>query len=392
MKRKILMGCSNYWGSPFQVGSHHIARAFVKMGWDVAFVSDPISPLHFLECRTESLNERFTLYRSGLSEVELGIQAYVPATLLPPHNKPILRTKYIHQNWHKFTFPSLQKILRKNGFAKVDIIYLDNPIHAGLLEVIDYDKSVLRIADKMSGFSKHTPAMGFLEEFVAQEVDLVAYTSESLYSHVESLVPKRSIYFPNGVNVEHFRAKNSPEPVDISRIPYPRVIYIGAMHEWFDFDLINSSVAALPNVSFILIGPKELAVKNLSKAKNLHLLGPRSYSSLPAYLKYSDLGIIPFNVEKYKDLIEHVNPLKLLEYLASGLPVISIKWQELNKFEGIVKLVNKDNFAESIASLLIKGKDGVSSTNMNFAKNYDWLYLAQKLLDQIQSVGHKSLG
>jgi glycosyltransferase involved in cell wall biosynthesis len=282
--------------------------------------------------------------------------------------------------------------LRSNGFGKVDLLYLDNPIHAGLLEAVEYDKSMLRIADKMSGFSKYTQSMGFLEEFVAKQVDLVAYTAQSLHSHVEALTPKRSIYFENGVNVDHFRGSNSSEPVDISQIPHPRVIYVGAMHEWFDFNLINSSVAALPNVSFILIGPQELADKHLSKAPNLHLLGRRSYSALPAYLQHSDVGIIPFNVEDHRDLIEHVNPLKLLEYLASGLPVVAIKWPELNKFAEFVNLVDKDNFTDSIATLLYKANDGTSSTRMNFANNYDWLHLAQKLVNEIQSVDYTSSG
>jgi hypothetical protein len=39
-RRKVLMGCVNYWTSPFQVGSHHYARQFVDAGLDV----HPVKP------------------------------------------------------------------------------------------------------------------------------------------------------------------------------------------------------------------------------------------------------------------------------------------------------------------------------------------------------------
>lgn len=391
MKKKILMGCSNYWSSPFQVGSHHIARAFARMGWDVAFVSDPISPLHFLGMPSESLNERLALYRSKLSEVEPGIRAYVPATLLPPHSKPVLRMKCIHQYWQRYTVPNIGKVLKEHGFDNVDILYLDNPIHAGLLDSIHYDKSMLRIADKMSGFRKYTSAMGVLEKEVAQRVDLVAYTAQSLHSHVQSLSPKRSIFLPNGVNVDHFQNTKNKEPLDIAQIPHPRVVYVGAMHEWFDFDLINSSVAALPNVSFILIGPNELATKHLLRAPNLHLLGRRSYTSLPAYLKFSDIGIIPFNVKEHKDLIEHVNPLKLLEYFACGLPVVAIRWEELNRFRDIANLTERNSFSAAITNLLDIGNDGHSSKRVNFAREFDWISITKRLVSDIDAETDKPL-
>jgi hypothetical protein len=65
MPKKILMVCNNYWTSPFQVGSHHLARAFVKRGWEVAFISEPVSPFHGLRGLHPELRERFAYYRAG---------------------------------------------------------------------------------------------------------------------------------------------------------------------------------------------------------------------------------------------------------------------------------------------------------------------------------------
>ena len=49
MSKKILMAVANYYTSSFQVGSHHFARTFEKIGYQVLFISNPISPIHTLD-------------------------------------------------------------------------------------------------------------------------------------------------------------------------------------------------------------------------------------------------------------------------------------------------------------------------------------------------------
>lgn len=380
MKKKILMGCSNYWKSPFQVGSHHIAKAFSSLGWDVGFISDPISPLHFLSGKSKELNERYTSYLSGFVDTRVNIKTYVPGSLVTPHNKPLLRSEYIHRNWYRYTYPSLLTVLEEDGFNSVDLLYLDNPIHAHFLNNINYKKSVYRMADKMSGFSKFTPAMGVLESEVASKVDLIAYTSESLSAYVDTLAPKGSYYFRNGVNYKHFSQCSKLEPQDLKHIPHPRAVYVGAMHEWFDFDLINSAAQALPFVSFVLIGPPDIALQRLRKQSNVYILGSRDYCQIPNYLYYSDLGLIPFNVSDYPELINYVNPLKLLEYLSVGLPVVSVKWKEVQRYSEFVSLVDHSKFIYAVQNSLIETSKHDSKCRAEFAKSHDWLELVKEFI------------
>src|SRR2546422_11327845 len=72
-RRKVIMACANYWQSPFRVGSHQLARAFVEAGWEVAFVSDPITPFHVATGLRTDLRQRIRTYRSrGISDLEIG--------------------------------------------------------------------------------------------------------------------------------------------------------------------------------------------------------------------------------------------------------------------------------------------------------------------------------
>ncbi len=45
MSPTVAMGCIHPWGGPLTVGSHHLARCFVRHGWRVAYVSAPLTPL-----------------------------------------------------------------------------------------------------------------------------------------------------------------------------------------------------------------------------------------------------------------------------------------------------------------------------------------------------------
>ena len=42
-------------------------------------------------------------------------------------------------------------------------------------------------------------------------------------------------------------------------------MYVGAIDEWFDFATVDRLTEALPNVSFVLIGPAEEARRRLVK-------------------------------------------------------------------------------------------------------------------------------
>ena len=70
----------------------------------------------------------------------------------------------------------------------------------------------------------------------------------------------------------------------------------------------------------MLIGNATCPLGGLSALPNVHVLGGRSYDDLPRYCAAFDVGLIPFRMNR---LVRAVNPIKLREYLAAGLPVVS---------------------------------------------------------------------
>jgi glycosyltransferase involved in cell wall biosynthesis len=382
-RKKILMACNNDWNSPFQVGSHHLAKGFLNAGYDVAFLSEPVSPFHFLAGDGDILKKRFNNYFAGGEYYYNNhLWAYVPGALLTPHNKPLLRLQLVSHFWNRMTLPNINHMLKKNNFDDVDIIYFDSINFNFLLKCIKYNKSILRISDNLSSFKKYTEAMRLAELKLAQSVDLVIYSASNLKKYIADLGAKKSIFFANGVDFKHFINGSRKLPEEYKSITKPIVIYIGAMDVWFDFDLINYLAEKLSSVSFVLIGPVELARKKLNKLPNIYLLGSKKYQEIPKYLYNADVGIIPFNIKEYAKLINYINPLKLYEYMACGLPVVSVTWEELAILKSPALLCNNyEDFSKGVESSLSENIN--KKILIDFASNYDWGSKINTLLNYI---------
>lgn len=349
MSKKVLMAVANYYTSPFQVGSHHYARAFEKLGYEVLFISNPISPIHKIFANSNELKERERIYKKG-GESAGGIFYYVPRSLFTPQNKPFLSSNFVLNNWQNFTYPNLLKFIEKQGFGEVDILWFDSPMFGYLLDVITYKKSILRIADYSKGFNSVSSAQFNTEINIANKVDVVIYTAKNLKEKYFEIKDKSKMkYVPNGIDLDFFKAADRCLPQEFKDIPKPRVIYVGAIHDWFDVDLVYYCAKNLPNYSFIIIGPEHKDLSLLRKLKNVHILGAISYDKIPAFLYNSQVGIIPFNVKDYPALVNSINPLKMYEYLACGLKVVSVEWEQIKDMNDIINLTTKkDEFVDAI--------------------------------------------
>src|SRR5574338_589243 len=171
-RRRLLMATSNYWRSPFQVGSHQLARGFVRAGWDVAFISDPISPWHLLGGNLGDFRIRYETYAAeGQTDCNGRLWTYVPGALVTPNNKPVLKSEWVAKQWSQFSRPRLTDILHRQGFGEVDLLYCDSVVHLGWMQEIGRLKSLYRVNDNIAGFAKCTPAVLALERDVVRCVD-----------------------------------------------------------------------------------------------------------------------------------------------------------------------------------------------------------------------------
>jgi hypothetical protein len=82
---------------------------------------------------------------------------------------------------------------------------------------------------------------------------------------------------------------------------------------------------------------------------NLYLLGEKPHSSLPQYSQHWQVSLLPFinNAQ-----IKSCNPLKLLEYLATGTPIISTSFPAVLPYKSVVDIArNATEFSMSLQSI-----------------------------------------
>jgi glycosyltransferase involved in cell wall biosynthesis len=128
-----------------------------------------------------------------------------------------------------------------------------------------------------------------------------------------------AVFVPLGVDAEGF-GRVAPVPADLQNLPRPWIGYFGTISDRLDYGLLDAVAAAYPNGTLILIGPVRVAAGVLPDRPNVRLMGLRPHGELPAYAQAFDVGLIPFRVNAANRAL---NPVKALEYLAAGLPVVS---------------------------------------------------------------------
>lgn len=208
---------------------------------------------------------------------------------------------------------------------------------------------------RFQGFDSE--AMTRLETKLLHCSDLVIATSKPLWEAKKELRPDAE-FVPHGVDYDHFAAawrESLAAPVDLQGIRRPIFGFFGLIQHWFDVELLAGVARLRPEYAFVLIGDCKIEPGKL-KLPNVHLLGRRDYSLLPAYSAAFSVGLLPF----VRNAMTHcINPIKLSEYLAAGLPVVSTSLPASRDFGGAVAIADtaEDFAAACDASLRYTAAD-----------------------------------
>ena len=195
------------------------------------------------------------------------------------------------------------------------------------------ERVVYYCVDDFGAFAGFDPTLvAELERRTIAASDVVITSSAKLYEQRRPLHRNTHLVL-HGVDYEHFAAAAdlSPDaiPDDIKHLPRPVLGYFGLISDYVDLELLAQAARRRPDWSFVLIGEARCNLGCLQGLSNVHILGGRAYEELPAYCRGFDVGLVPFRMNR---LTRAVNPIKLREYLAAGLPVVSAPLPEVNRY------------------------------------------------------------
>ncbi len=183
----------------------------------------------------------------------------------------------------------------------------------------------------------------------------------------------RVLTVPNGVDLEHYRRPTAaPADVQFTQATGPIVVYEGVMQRRVDFDLIATLARMRPNYQFLFIGPvwPDADVASVQAMPNVQFLGPRSYDALPAYLTHSTVGIIPHRIDQFT---ASMDPLKLYEYLASGVPVVTTAVAGSGRFKRFVHVADgASDFARALDEAIVDAERSDRDAIRTVVKDASW--------------------
>lgn len=153
-------------------------------------------------------------------------------------------------------------------------------------------------------------------------------------------------YMPHGVNYELFSTTLNDEVEiadDLASIKKPVFLFFGHIsYDWVDKDLVKYLATNKPDWSWVYVGRYSMVENEFADFDNIYLLGEKEFQTLPRYCKGADVATIPF---VYSDLTNNCNPLKLPEYFAAGLPVVSTNIPEVSRSYGDEVYIGSTNEA-----------------------------------------------
>ena len=330
------------WDTDFRVGDHHYARLFIDNGWDVLWISHPVSPFHGMKPENA---DRIQRAKSGPHRHANGPIEYIPFTVIPFLKAPVLSSQWALENTHKYFNPSLEVTLRKTGFDKPDLVWItDAALHA-VMTAADAKVRAVRIADDNTEFRSMPRALKTIEERLMKQANVVFVTSSPLESRLKTKFGGKLHLLRNGVEYEHFQGEFE-KPDEYRFIDGPIAVYVGAIDEWFAPDWVTTLAKLRDDITSVIIGHSKINLSELMHIPNVRILGPKQYREIPAYLAHAELGIIPFRRTK---LVDSISPLKLFEFFAAGLPVVSTRWKELEWLDSPALLAaDADDFARLV--------------------------------------------
>jgi len=267
-------------------------------------------------------------------------------------------------------------ILRRLGRTKL-LVYDDRDYEPGFITTNSLRRYIVAKAEKA----------------MLRKADLVVCVGDRLASLREAETGVGPVVIPNGVDYNLFKKAQE-------KVPHPPTLfYMGYVNPWSGLDIVVESLSGLkkkiPSIRLLVAGHIDGSyldhlqerIKELDLEDSFHYLGTLRYHELVAPLRESDIGLAIFKPVKLR---RYASSLKVIEYMAAGLPVITTSGTQS---EDIVRKHNcgigveyrPDKIEDALFGILsdVKRYEELSVNAKKAAVNYDWKILMDKYLNTI---------
>jgi len=235
---------------------------------------------------------------------------------------------------------------------------------------------------------------------ILQNADKIFVVNESVKKIIINkykIGEKNISVIPNGIELKKFEKK-------IENKQNFTIVFSGVMyyHRGIDIllDSISKVISKIPNIKVILLGdgPEMEKLKEISQKKNLinniEFKGWIDRNNIPNYLAASSIGIGPLMLT---EVTKNALPIKVLEYMASSLPIIAKSGTLSNDIlndgkNGFFINDSKDLAAKlELLSLDEKLLTNMGKESFNMIQKFDWKNIVSMILDEYKEIKKNNL-
>jgi teichuronic acid biosynthesis glycosyltransferase TuaH len=309
--RVVAVSSSRWSGYSSSLGS--LATAFSDLGHHVLYVDPPVSPLSLVR-QPERLGD---LLGAARESPRPGLEVWRPR-VVPGQNSAVGQR--------------VNTAILRRGIGRLlgtpDLSVITSLEARGLAPSLPGRRIYCSIDSFEDLPGTNTDVIRERERRMAEVVDLVVACSLPLQRQWRSRGTE-ALYVPHGCDPVFLGSAPAAPPSELAAAPRPRVGYVGSMNFRIDTGLLEAARRAVPEGSLVMIGGQwgaagpraDPAVRSLCRHANVVSIGHRPVEDLPRWLAALDVGLVPYRAESAFNRKSY--PLKILQYLAAGLPVVS---------------------------------------------------------------------
>jgi teichuronic acid biosynthesis glycosyltransferase TuaH len=206
----------------------------------------------------------------------------------------------------------------------------------------------------------------------------VAAVSQGLLDRLDPSGP--SLVVPNGLDPGEWRGP-AAAPDWVAGLPRPLLVYVGALDIRIDVEWIRALALAEPRATILFVGPL-MTPEHLAPLRdlaNVQLRPSLDHDRICGLLRAADVGLLPHRVTR---LTTAMSPLKLLEYLAAGLPVAATDLEPVRAMRNprVLLVPEGGDFSAAARRAVALGR-APERERLKFLDQNSWQSRHERLLD-----------
>jgi glycosyltransferase involved in cell wall biosynthesis len=252
-------------------------------------------------------------------------------------------------------------------------------------------------------YEDHEPKQRFRRsyEFFLRYISKKVIVAQNLISdYREMRIPEQSyVAAPNGVDIEEFNQVLDDKEIwskELGITNYkPVVLYVGHFYTWKGvYTLLDAAKEIHANV--VLVGGTKEDYRTIGgyikehEIQNVYIHEFVPHHEIITYIKSADVLVLP-NTAREERSQKYTTPIKLFEYMISGVPIVSSNVQSFSHYlknESNAILCEPDNpqaLAHSINKVLDNKElaNKISTEAKDEVRQYDWNNRVEKIVNFI---------